>query len=407
MKYVMIGAGAAGITAAREIREQDKTGEITMLSLDEVVHSRCMLHKYISGERDEKGIDFIEEDFFETNRIQWEKGVFVTGIKTTEKRVVLADDREVPYDKLLIATGANSFIPPVGDFRHANNVFGLRHLQDAKAIREMAQNVENVLIVGSGLVGLDVAYGLLEMGKKITVVEMADRILPIQLDEHAAKEYQTLFEKAGCKFILGKQAAEAKMDSERMIHEVGLSSGEKIACDIIIVAAGVRPSVEFLQDGEIKMDRSILVDDCLCTNVPDIYAAGDVAGLSGIWPNAMKQGKTAARNMCGSKERYEDTYAFKNTINFFGLVSLCIGQIQIQEGDIVEVQEDQRIYRRAVMQDNKLKSMLLQGDISHAGIWQYLIKNKVDLSDLNKPVFQLTFADFFGMGERGKYVWNV
>ena len=142
MGYVILGVGAAGITAAKTIRKAEKEAEITMISTDRQVHSRCMLHKYLSHERTAEKLSFVPEDFFETNRIHWIKGKTVTGLDTAKKKVILEDGGEVPYDKLLIATGAESFIPPVGNLREAANVFGLRHLHDAEAIDKMAESAE-------------------------------------------------------------------------------------------------------------------------------------------------------------------------------------------------------------------------------------------------------------------------
>lgn len=164
-----------------------------------------MLHRYLSHERNEDTLSFVEPDFFETYRIQWRNGVSVRTIDTAEQVVVLNDNTCCSYDRLLIATGANSFIPPVGQFREANNVFGLRHLSDAQAIRSLADQANRILVVGSGLVGMDAAYAFLERGKDVTVVEMADRILPIHLNETAGNAYRTLFESHGCKFLLGKK----------------------------------------------------------------------------------------------------------------------------------------------------------------------------------------------------------
>ena len=208
MGYVILGVGAAGITAAKTIRKADKETEITMISTDEQVHSRCMLHKYLSHERTAEELNFVPEDFFEANHINWIKGKTVSGLDTAEKKVKLTDGGEVSYDKLLIATGAESFIPPVGNLREAGNVFGLRHLRDAAAIDKMAENADKIVIIGSGLVGLDAAYGLMEIGKKVSIVEMADQILPIQLDKTGALEYQKRFESAGASFYLGRKAAE-------------------------------------------------------------------------------------------------------------------------------------------------------------------------------------------------------
>lgn len=407
MKYVILGAGAAGITAAKTIRKADKNGKITVISTDTQVHSRCMLHKYLSHERDAAGISFVDPDFFEKNQITWLQGKTVNRLDTQGKKIYTDQGDEVSYDRLLIATGAESFIPPVGNLREAENVFGLRHLRDAQAIDELAKNAENIVIIGSGLVGLDAAYGLMETGKKVSIVEMADQILPVQLDKTAAFEYQKHFEEAGARFYLGRKAADTIMGEDKNIHEIVLDNGEKLACDLIIVAAGVRSAVAGMEGEGIVIDRGIKVDDYLQTGAEGVYAAGDVTGLSGIWPNAQKQGETAALNMCGSHVEYTDRYAIKNTINFFGLVSMCVGVILPQEGDVVIAREDSRNYKRVVLRDGKVVGVLLQGDISHGGIWQYLIKNQISISGIQKDIFDLNFGDFYGIKDNGEYQWRM
>ncbi len=407
MEYVILGAGAAGITAAKTIRKADKNGKITVISTDTQVHSRCMLHKYLSHERDAAGISFVDPDFFEKNQITWLQGKTVNRLDTQGKKVYTDQGDEVSYDRLLIATGAESFIPPVGNLREAENVFGLRHLRDAQAIDELAKDAENIVIIGSGLVGLDAAYGLMETGKKVSIVEMADQILPVQLDKTAAFEYQKRFEEAGARFYLGRKAADTIMGEDKNIHEIVLDNGEKLACDLIIVAAGVRSAVAGMEGEGIVIDRGIKVDDYLQTGAEGVYAAGDVTGLSGIWPNAQKQGETAALNMCGSHVEYTDRYAIKNTINFFGLVSMCVGVILPQEGDVVIAREDSRNYKRVVLRDGKVAGVLLQGDISHGGIWQYLIKNQISISGIQKDIFDLNFGDFYGIKDNGEYQWRM
>ena len=407
MEYVILGAGAAGITAAKTIRKADREGKITVISTDTQVHSRCMLHKYLSHERDAAGISFIDPDFFEKNQITWLPGKTVSRLDTQGKKVYTDQGDEISYDRLLIATGAESFIPPVGNLREAENVFGLRHLRDAQAIDELAKDAENIVIIGSGLVGLDAAYGLMETGKKVSIVEMADQILPVQLDKTAAFEYQKRFEKAGAVFYLGRKAADTVMGEDKIIREIILDNGEKLPCDLIIVAAGVRSAVAGMEGEGIVIDRGIKVDDYLQTGAEGVYAAGDVTGLSGIWPNAQKQGETAALNMCGSHVEYTDRYAIKNTINFFGLVSMCVGVILPQEGDVVIAREDSRNYKRVVLRDGKAVGVLLQGDISHGGIWQYLIKNQIDLAGIKKDIFDLNFGDFYGIKDNGEYQWRM
>ncbi|QHI73411.1 NAD(P)/FAD-dependent oxidoreductase [Aminipila terrae] len=406
MRHVIIGAGAAGLTAARRIRELDSTAEIVVISRDEHVHSRCMLHKYLSGERDERTLNFVSPDFFEKNRITWIKSAEVQAIVPDRKNVVLGDNQMVCYDKLLIATGADSFIPPVGDFRTAGNVFGLRNLSDAQEIVKHIKPQGKVIIVGSGLVGMDAAYGLLEKKMDVTVVEMADRILPIQLDEAAGNEYKKLFEKAGCKFILNRKASETILDSQNNVSQLILDDKTVLDCDVIIVAAGVRPAIACTIESGIDVEKNIKVNEYMETSVRDIYAAGDVAGMSGIWPNAMKQGCTAAENMCGNRTAYEDTYAMKNTINFFGLVTLSLGRGQVQEGDKVVIREDSKCYKRAIIREDKLDSVLLQGNMDYAGVYQYLIKNNIKLK-AEDDIFKKSFADYYKVRTDGQYEYNL
>ena len=407
MEYVILGAGAAGMKTAATIRKADKDGSITVVSTDTYVHSRCMLHKYLSGERDEKQLNFVEEDFFEKNRIRWIAGKTVGKLDTKEKTVILDNGEVLNYDKLLIATGAESFIPPVGNLREAENVFGLRHLRDAQAIRKMAEKAENIVIIGSGLVGLDAAYGLMETGKKVSIVEMAEQILPVQLDKTGAAEYQKRFEAAGAVFYLGRKGADTRMDENKKITELILDNGEALPCDMILVAAGVRSAVAGMDGEGIVIDRGIQVNGYLQTGAPDVYAAGDVTGLSGIWPNAQKQGETAALNMCGAQVLYEDRYALKNTINFFGLVSMCVGEILSKEGDVVIAREDSHNYKRVILREGKVAGVILQGDISHAGIWQYLIKNQISITGIEKDIFDLNFGDFYGIKDNGEYQWKT
>lgn len=409
MKYVIIGIGAAGMTAARTLRELAPQDEIVMLSVDEKPHSRCMLHKYLSHERDADGLNFVSDDFFTENNIWQIPGQRVTKLDTRAKKVYYGTEGYAcDYDKLLIATGAESFIPPVGDLRTAPNVFGLRHLSDAKAIDEKARTAKKVVIIGSGLVGLDAAYGLLEQKKEITVVEMAERILPIQLDEKGAAEYQKRFETAGCRFCLGRKGADTVTNEKGEITHVGLDNGEKLECDMVIVAAGVRSAVAGFEDSGLVIDRGIRVNDYMQTSEQDVYAAGDVTGLSGIWPNAQKQGRIAAQNMVlGNKFMYVDRFAAKNTINFFGLVSLCVGVLNPEEGDQVIARESRDQYERAIFRDHRLVGFLQQGDISHDGIYQYLIKNGIDLAGREEEIFSLSFADFYDVKENGEYIYSV
>lgn len=406
MIHVIIGAGAAAITAAKTIRELDSEAKIIMISADDYVHSRCMLHKYISNERNEESLSFVSKNFFEENNITWINKTYVNHVDTNTQEVELHDSSRIHYDKLLVATGATSFIPPIGQFREANNVFGLRNLSDAQQIKELTKRSNHILIVGSGLVGMDAAYALLEQNKNVTIVEMENFILSKQLDQTASNTYQKLFEQHGCKFFLGRKAAETTMTKSGEIESVILDDGTKINCDFIIVAAGVCPSISCVSDSDIETERFIKVDTFMKTSCNNVYAAGDVTGLSAIWPNAMKQGKIAAHNMCEDTMQYLDTYAMKNTMNFYGLTTLSLGDGIVEDGDEVIISENATNYKKAILRKGILKSILLQGFIDYSGIYQYIIKNKLNLNSIKTDIFQLSFADFYGIDQKGLYSYQ-
>ena len=268
MKYVIIGIGAAGMTAAKTLRELAPQDEIVMISAEEQPHSRCMLHKYLSHERDEDGLNFVPADFFEKNHIGRITGQKVTRLDAEEKNVYYGTDgSSVQYDKLLIATGAESFIPPVGALRTASNVYGLRHLSDAKAINERAQNSKKVVIIGSGLVGLDAAYGLLEQGKEITIVEMADRLndggnilqgMSIKLE----------LERLGIRVNLSTRALEITADGV-----IGERGGSKMLfkADTIITAMGMRSRHDIADELRFCAPEFYQIGDCLTPK--NIYEA--------------------------------------------------------------------------------------------------------------------------------------
>lgn len=406
-KYIIIGAGPAGIMAAERIRAMESDAEITMISVDEHVHSRCMLHKYLGHERDVKGINFVPEDFFEKNQIRWVKGEKVTRVNSEEKTVEMECEAVLPYDKLLIATGAAFFIPPIENFREASNVYGFRDFSDAEAMDRAVEGKKRVFIVGSGLVGLDAASALCERGYEVSIAEMAPRVMPLQTDEYAASVYQKAFENAGCKFYLGIGVTGSKVNENGEISSILLSDGTEVPCDVVLVAAGVRPKVDFLEGSNIKIGRGIEVNEYLETSIPDIYAAGDVNGLSGVWPDAMDQGKTAAMNMCGVKTEYEKPYPFKNTSNFFGITMLSIGKIDpVDEDAEVKVVFDRGTYKKAIIKEDRLQAILIQGDISNTGIYLKLIKDQIPLK--GRDVFKLSFADFYGIDERtGAFSYQV
>ena len=189
--YVIIGASIAGVTAVKTIRELDKKAKIIVVSKDENIYSRCMLHHVISGHRTIEGINFVDEDTVkeidpDNKKIKYEKD---------------GKEEELAYDKLLITSGANAFVPPVKNLREAKNVYPLRNIEDAIGIKEQAKYAKNIVIMGAGLVGMDALAGLVEIDGigNLSLIASEDRILDKQLDVKAAKAYEDKFEQKGVK----------------------------------------------------------------------------------------------------------------------------------------------------------------------------------------------------------------
>ena len=415
MRHLIIGAGAAAVSAVRTILKEKPNDSVVMVSQDEEVYSRCMLHRFISGERDAQSINFINDGILETPNVQWISGKTITRLEISangEKTVYSDNEKVASGDTVLIATGSNSITPPIGELRTAINAFGLRHLCDARAIAQCAKYADKIAVIGAGLVGLDAVYGILESeggeGKEITVVEMAPSALAVNLDAHAAQAYQRLFEKRGVKFHLAAKVVNTR-GSDGNIGALELEGGEVIPCDMVIMAVGVRAATAFLEGSGVELTerKAVKVDDYLATNVPGVFAAGDVAGLSGIWPNAQKQGEMAAYNMTGTRWAYDDRFALKNTVNFFGLLSLSLGAINPQEGDRVLVKEDRHNYRKLILRDGVPAGVILQGEIGGSGFWQHLIKNNVRIDNLGKSPWKVSYADFYGTEANGEYKWVV
>lgn len=403
MNHVILGASAAGLNAAKTLRKLDPQANITVVSKDTHIYSRCMLHLLIAGTRDVAQLTFVPTDFFEKWNIRWEKGVSVTAVDFDQKTVSMKNGKTLPYDRLLIATGAEASIPPIEGLKSAKNVFKVRHLDDAEQIKRCALSSKRAAVIGSGLIGLDVVSALLRQGLDVSIVEMGSRLLPLQLDETAAAAYQSLFEKAGASFYLGASVRGTVLQ-DGAVTAVKLDDGTELPCDFIVAAAGVRPQTAFIQDTHLKAERGIVTDDQMRTTVPDVYAAGDVTGRSAIWPQAVKQGIVAANSMAGAERHLDDTFTAKNAINLLGLQTISVGLVNAPDDSYHEVSlQDVHIYKKLVYKENKICGALLQGNLAGAGFWTQLVKEGLPVNTSARDLFGESYADFFKIDSKGRF----
>ncbi|WP_298126222.1 NAD(P)/FAD-dependent oxidoreductase [uncultured Clostridium sp.] len=408
MRYVVIGASAAGISGAKTLRELDKDAEIVLISKDENVYSRCILHHYISNHRDVDALNFTSKEFFEENNITWMKGLEVISLNDKEQVLELSNGETLSYDKLLICSGASAFIPPVPGLREANNVVGLRNLDDAILIKEQAKKVKNVVVLGAGLVGIDAVSGLLGQGLNISLVEMSNKILPLQLDKHSSDVYEKKFIEEGVSLKLGVKAEKLLLDGNNNPKALLLNTGEEVPCELVIVATGVRSNVSFMENSNVECDRfGLIIDAKGKTNIENIYGAGDVTGRNPIWPTAVKEGIIAANNMLGKESVMTDFFGSKNTMNFVNIATMSLGMVEpADETYIVETQVEGDNYKKIIHKEGKIYGAIIQGDLSYAGVLTQLIKENIDVSKVTKSLFDIDYADFFNIEKNFEFSYK-
>lgn len=376
MKYVIIGNSAAAIGTIQGIRLVDKTGQIVVISDEEYhTYSRPLISYWLKGDVTEENMRYRDEDFYEKNDVDTLFGTKVTKINPSAKTVTIENGNEISYDKLMVATGSKPFIPPMEGLEKVAKKFTFMTFDSAKAVKETVTEGAKVLIVGAGLIGLKAAEALEHYGADMTVIDLADRILPSILDEDASAIMQKHIESKGVKFILGTSVKEFSENSAL------LNNGDTVEFDMVILAVGVRPNTELISEAGGTVNRGIVTDQKQAVNgLKDVYAAGDCTEsldittgqqkILALLPNAFMQGEIAGQNMAG-KEMYYLNAIPMNAIGFFGLHIITAGSY---EGEAFTETDGTNNYKKLITKDNELKGFILMGDVKRAGIYTYMIK---------------------------------
>ena len=383
MKYVIIGNSAAGIACVEGIRSADAEGEITIVS-DEpfAAYGRPLISYYLLGATDRQRMLYRPADFYEKNKVRTLLGARAEKIDPAAQKIVLRGGGEIPYDKLLVATGSRPFEPPMEGIDGVKNKFNFMSLQDALSLEKVLSKRKNVLIIGAGLIGLKCLEGILERVKSVSVADMAGRILPSILDDAGAAVVRRELEGKGAKFYLSDSVAKFEGNTAH------LKSGKEISFDILVVAVGVRPNTELVKDAGGEVSRGVVTDEKQQTSLKNVYAAGDCAEsfditsgarkVLALLPNAYRQGYTAGVNMAGGEAAFADAMPL-NAIGFFGSHVLTAGSY---EGESF-VQAEGDVYRRFFCKDGVLKGFILVNSPERAGIYTSLIRNKTPLSEVD------------------------
>lgn len=403
MKIVIVGAGPAGVSAAETIRAYDYEAEIVMLSAEPYLpySPPAMADHFIHGSNVHLWRD---EDWPSQTDVHYRKGVEVTHIETNARFLQLKDGEEIEYDRLVIATGSRLYTPIQGS--EMPGVHNFKSLSAAEAIVEQVKKGEarNAVIVGAGFIGMEIALLLRELGVAVTQIEMLDQVMSTMLDKDTAAIAFDLMVKRGVDVVLDTKAE--SFIGNGKAKAVKLASGMELEGDILIAATGVKPNLDFLQDSGIDHKWGICVDDHLRTNIPEVYAAGDVVEvpdrLTGetfvhaIFPNAVEQGHIVGLNILGYDVSYEGGERM-NSLKHLGLPIMAVG---LKDGD--EILQDKRNgnLRTIYLKDNRLMGFQLVGDIHAAGILRSLMNQRCDVCPIKHQLLDPNFGE-------GKLVWQA
>jgi nitrite reductase (NADH) large subunit len=389
MRFVIIGNGVAGVTAARALSEAGAEVEIYTQEAHHY-YPRPRLHEFLTGEIELEDLHFYPPAWYDKRGIAVHLGVEVVGLDPTAKRIALtactersrSNGGEVSYGRLLLATGSRPFIPPLQGV-NTGGVFTLRTIEDALAIKKWAAGAKRAVVVGGGLLGLEAARALRVLGLEVTVLETEPYLLPRQLDAEGGALLKRLIGEMGIEVAV--KAYSQAILGDRQASGILLQDGRRVEGDLILISAGIRSNVRLAQEAGLEVNRGVVVDDHLRTSAEDIYAAGDVAEFRGqvygIIPACLEQAKVAALNMLGEEVTYEGTVP-SNTLQVVGIDCTSIGMVHPPEGEgSQELRKSKAgVYKKLVLKDGRLVGAILLGERKDVVPISRLIRSEVDVS---------------------------
>ena len=309
MRYIILGAGQAGFMTAKTIRDNDPEAGIQIFDLDKTgLYAKMRLPEFVAGQLAEEKLILSDAEKLRGMKIEPFLGVKVTAVDRAGHKIRLEDGREFGYDKLVLATGANAFVPPVKGLDRVAS-FTLRTLDDArKIVAKAGEASPSALVIGGGLLGLEIAWALRQRGFAVTVAEFMNRLLPRQLNE--AQSAVLLKKLAGLELDIRLNVSLQSVEPGTAgLVKAQFSDGSECSCSLLLFSAGIRSRITLAQEAGLEIGRAIKVDHQLRTSDPDIYAAGDCAELDGVtpglWMAARDQGMALGKILTGKQERFD------------------------------------------------------------------------------------------------------
>jgi len=382
-RIVIAGGGIAGLNAAKSAREQDPDCSIVILeALNTNTYVRTRLPDYISGTASYKEIFPYDDSWYEKNRIGLKKNTRITGIDAAQKTII-TDKGNYGYDSLVIALGSSGNIPPIPGAK-LENCFPVRTVADADKIRSLSRSGKKCTIIGGGLLGLEMAWAIRQLGCDVNVIHNSSRLLPKQIDEEGAKLLYKAISDKGINLYMNAQVQEIGGDNRA--EYVKLDNGTEIKSDFVILSVGVNANIQPLKDSGINIGRSVVVDQYMKTNIEGIYAAGDVAEYNGrcygIWPIAVEQGKIAGINAAGGKSEYSEIHPF-TSLKIKGITMFSIGDVFSEDSlSIVEADFESGKYIKLLIKEGMITGAIVFGDPSLPMKIRKAVDNRIKLPEI-------------------------
>ena len=379
-KIVIIGAGIAGLSCAETVRKNSDNAEITMISNESrLPYYRLNLIKYLTKGIDEKGLTFHAQSWYDGKRITLISGKEVTEIKRDIKQLDFNDGTNLPYDKLIIASGARSFLPPIKG-NGLKNVFTLRTIEDADLISKELQKVQSCMCIGGGIQGLEVAGAIAKTGIKVTLLVNSEWLMPRQLNKKAGDKLKGHLQEMSIEVIENAKAQEIVGDVD--CEGVKLSTEKILPTKLVVISAGVIPNIQLAMSAGLEINKGLVVDDNMRTSDVNIYAAGDVtehAGvLYGLWNVAFLQGKTAAQCALGMDAKFLGIPR-TNILKVLDIDMISIGELNLIDESYYQYEkETPESYITFILKDGKIVGSIVMGNKSLSGKVKMAIDKGLD-----------------------------
>ena len=348
-----------------------------------------MISDFVSGKADLEKMKCRDNFFWQTNDVNLFVGKKAIRLDLTKRTVELEGGENIGFEKLLLATGGQPFVPNIEGI-NKDGVFTFTTLSDAERLSVRLESAKRAVVIGAGLIGISVAESLVKRGLKVALVELKDKILSLILDPEASDMMENALLNAGVNVITSQSVKRivGKPEASQIVDSVILTSGEKLSCDVVIVAIGVVPRIDLVSGTDIEARRGILVDKFMRTNIPNVFAAGDVAEaydfvlnenrLLPLWPLAVIEGRIAGYNMSGRKTEYDGGTSM-SALKYFNTPIISVGTVNPKETNTCEVlakhDVQKNYYKKLVLMDDQIVGLTFIGNIEKAGIFFYLMKN--------------------------------